>query len=340
MLLEGEHLVFVHDEGGVAPTAARLENHPQGFGRVLPDAQLGPEDVGLVHLEHRRRRRERSVGLGDGWFGGHTAHRNSGREARAYASLEGMPTDESLVPTERATVRRRRERGSHDRALVNRVLDEGLVCDVGFAGERGPVVLPMTYVRIGDQLYLHGAAGNDMLRNLAGDAEVCVTVTLLDGLVFARSAFHHSMNYRCVVLFGRAERVTDEAELLSMAAALLDHLAPGRSNDARRPTAEELRATLIIRLRITEGSAKVRTGGPLDDEDDLDLPVWAGEVPMRLVAQVTDSRRGRTPAARRSRVRQPARGAVTRFTRSQRACPELARKPDRVVYVCADLVWC
>jgi uncharacterized protein len=198
---------------------------------------------------------------------------------------ESLPTVESLAPTDRATVRRKRERGSHDRALVNRVLDEGLVCHVGFSGARGPVVLPMTYVRIGDQLYLHGASANDMLRNLAGDADVCVTVTLLDGLVFARSAFHHSMNYRCVVLFGRAERVTDEAELQTMAAALLDHLAPGRSADARPPTAEELRATLIVRLPITEGSAKVRTGGPIDDDEDLDLPVWAGEVPLRLAPQ-------------------------------------------------------
>jgi nitroimidazol reductase NimA-like FMN-containing flavoprotein (pyridoxamine 5'-phosphate oxidase superfamily) len=209
-----------------------------------------------------------------------------------------MPTDESLVPTDRTTVRRKRERGSHDRALVDRVLDEGLVCHVGFAGERGPVVLPMTYVRVGDQLYLHGAAGNDMLRTLAGGADVCVTVTLLDGLVFARSAFHHSMNYRCVALFGRAERVTDDAELLTMAAALLDHLAPGRSADARRPTVEELRATLIVRLPITEGSAKVRTGGPIDDDEDLDLAVWAGEVPMRLVPQspIPDGGR-RTPIA-------------------------------------------
>ena len=147
VLLEGEHFVFVHDEGGVAPPPAGLENHAQRCGRVLPDAQPGSEHIGLVHLEHRRCRSERGVGFGDGWFGGHAPNRNSGREARAYASLEGMPTDESLTPTDRATLRRKRERGSHDRALVNRVLDEGLVCHVGFAGERGPVVLPMTYVR-------------------------------------------------------------------------------------------------------------------------------------------------------------------------------------------------
>jgi len=198
-----------------------------------------------------------------------------------------MTTDQvtdSLSPTPRATPRRKRERGSHERALVNAVLDEAVVCHVGFVADHGPVVLPMTYARIDDALYLHGAAGNDMLRHLTAVAGVCVTVTLLDGLVFARSAFHHSMNYRCVVLFGRAERVTDQAELQTMAAALLDHLAPGRSADARRPTTEELRATLIVRIPITEGSAKVRTGGPIDDDEDLDLPVWAGEVPMRLTA--------------------------------------------------------
>ena len=165
------------------------------------------------------------------------------------------------------------------------MLDEALVCHVGFVADHGPVVLPMTYVRIDDDLYIHGAAGNDLLRHLAAGADVCVTVTLLDGLVFARSAFHHSMNYRCVVLFGRAERVTDPEEMRTMVAALLDHLAPGRSADARPTTAAELRATSILRLPITEGSAKVRTGGPIDDAEDLELPVWAGQLPLRLVAQ-------------------------------------------------------
>jgi nitroimidazol reductase NimA-like FMN-containing flavoprotein (pyridoxamine 5'-phosphate oxidase superfamily) len=169
--------------------------------------------------------------------------------------------------------------------LVNSVLDEALVCHVGFVAEHGPVVLPMTYVRIDDDLYLHGAAGNDMLRHLDDGVDVCVTVTLLDGLVFARSAFHHSMNYRSVVLFGRAERVTDAAEMYRFAAGLLDHFAPGRSCDARPPTADEFRSTLILRLAIREGAAKVRTGGPIDEGDDLQLPVWAGEIPVSLVAQ-------------------------------------------------------
>jgi uncharacterized protein len=199
-----------------------------------------------------------------------------------------MATDDStgtLVATSRAALRRKRERGSHERALINAILDEALVCHAGFVGDHGPVVIPMTYVRIGDNLYLYGAAANDLLRHLADGTEVCVTVTLLDGLVFARSAFHHSMNYRCVVLFGRATRVTDLAEMRTASLGLLDHMAPGRSTDARPPTDEELRATLMVRLPIIEGSAKVRTGGPVDDDADLGLPVWAGEVPVGLVAR-------------------------------------------------------
>ena len=200
--------------------------------------------------------------------------------------------DDALTPTARATLRRRRERGGYERAVINAVLDEAVVCHVGFVADHGPVVLPMTYVRIGDDVYLHGASGNDMLRHFAGDAGVCVTVTLLDGLVFARAAFHHSMNYRCVVLFGRPERVTDLDEMRRASAALVDHLAPGRSADTRAPTPEELRATLMVRLAITEGSAKVRSGGPIDDPEDLELDVWAGEVPLGLAAGTPVTDRG------------------------------------------------
>ncbi len=205
-----------------------------------------------------------------------------------------VPTDPSaasLLPTDRTALRRKKERGSHEGALINAILDEALVCHVGFTTERGPVVLPMFYARIGDDLFVHGAAANDMLRHLDGGTQVCITVTLLDGLVFARSAFHHSMNYRSVVLFGVAERVTDPITLRRMSDALLDHLAPGRSGDARPPTDEELRATRVLRLPIREGSAKVRAGGPIDDADDMALPVWAGELPVRLGAglPVTDA---------------------------------------------------
>ena len=187
-----------------------------------------------------------------------------------------------MQTTDRTTLRRKKERGRTDRALLDQILDEALIAHVGFTADHGPVVLPMTYARIGDDLYLHGAVGNALLRAADAGVPVCVTVTLLDGLVLARSAFHHSMNYRCAVLFGTAERVTDTHELQAMSAALLDHLVPGRSADARPPTDEELRATLVLRLRIDEASVKVRTGPPVDDDPDLDLPVWAGVVPLRL----------------------------------------------------------
>ena len=189
-----------------------------------------------------------------------------------------------LPETGRTILRRKRERGSRDQRLLEAVLDEGLVCHVGFIADHGPVVLPMTYARLGPLLYLHGSSSNDLLRHLADGAPACVTVTLVDGLVYARSAFHHSMNYRCVVLFGRAERVSDPAEVRQAAVALLEHLAPGRSADARAPTDQEVRATLVVRFPIVEGSVKVRTGGPVDDAEDLALDVWAGELPLRTLA--------------------------------------------------------
>jgi hypothetical protein len=142
----------------------------------------------------------------------------------------------------------------------------------------------MAYTRVDDVLYLHGATANRTLRALADGAEACLTVTLLDGLVLARSAFHHSMNYRSVMLLGTAARVEDEAEQLLAARSLLDHMAPGRGDDARLPTPSELRRTLILRFAVTEGSAKIRVGGPIDDDEDLGLPVWAGVIPFRSVA--------------------------------------------------------
>jgi nitroimidazol reductase NimA-like FMN-containing flavoprotein (pyridoxamine 5'-phosphate oxidase superfamily) len=189
-----------------------------------------------------------------------------------------------LTVTPRSTVRRKKERGLHDRAAVNAILDEGLICHVGFVSDGAPVVIPTAYGRVGDHLYLHGAVGNHMLRSMAEGGEACVTVTLLDGLVLARSAFHHSMNYRSVVLFGVAEKVTDEEEKAAALEAIVEHLVPGRTADARGSNPAELRSTLVVRLPIDEGSAKVRTGAPIDDEDDLDLPVWAGVVPLTLTA--------------------------------------------------------
>ena len=196
-----------------------------------------------------------------------------------------MVTDsQPLTQTARTTLRRKRERGTYDRDAIDAILDEGLVAHVGFNAEHGPVVLPMVYARVGDAVYLHGAVGNDLLRNLVAGAPVCLTVTLLDAIVLARSAFHHSMNYRSAVLFGSVARVVDPEEMCAASVALLDHLAPGRGADARLPTAAELQSTLIVRLPIEEGSAKVRTGGPIDDDEDLDLPHWAGVLPLATVA--------------------------------------------------------
>jgi nitroimidazol reductase NimA-like FMN-containing flavoprotein (pyridoxamine 5'-phosphate oxidase superfamily) len=189
-----------------------------------------------------------------------------------------------VTVTDRTALRRRRDRGTHDRAVIDAVLDEGLLCHVGFVAAGSPFVVPMTYARVGDAVYLHGAAANRTLRALADGAEACVTVTLLDGLVLARAAFHHSMNFRCVMLFGRATPVVDPDEQRLASAALLDHMAPGRSADARPPSPTELKSTLILRLPIVEASAKVRTGPPVDDDDDLDLAAWAGVLPVQLVA--------------------------------------------------------
>lgn len=189
---------------------------------------------------------------------------------------------DQLTPTERTTVRRLAERGRFDRTTVNEVLDEAYIAHVGFVVDGEPRVLPMTYGRDGEVLYLHGAVGNAMLRASAG-AEVCVTVTLLDGLVLARSAFHHSMNYRSVVLLGTATKVEDDVEKRHAFETIVEHVLPGRTKVARAANDSELRATLVLRLAIVEGSAKVRTGGPKEDEEDMDLPVWAGVVPLRLI---------------------------------------------------------
>ena len=192
--------------------------------------------------------------------------------------------DETLAITDRTTLRRKKERGTYDRSVVHAVLDEGLLCHVGFSLDGSPFVMPMAYARVAENLYLHGATGNRMLRHLADGAEVCITVTLLDALVLARSAFHHSMNFRSVVLFGTARPVADDDEKYRAMLALVEHLAPGRSAHTRLPTAEELRATRMVRVPIEEGSAKVRTGGPVEEESDIGSPVWAGQVPMRQVA--------------------------------------------------------
>ena len=190
---------------------------------------------------------------------------------------------DQLVTTDRTKVRRLADRGRSDRALANEVIDEAYIAHVGFVVDGEPRVLPMTYGRDGDVLYLHGAVGNAMLRASEG-AQVCVTITLLDGLVLARSAFHHSMNYRSVVLLAEARKIEDEDEKRRAFDVIVEHVLAGRSQVARPASESELRKTTVLALPIDEGSAKVRTGGPIDDDEDMDLAVWAGVVPLRLVA--------------------------------------------------------
>jgi nitroimidazol reductase NimA-like FMN-containing flavoprotein (pyridoxamine 5'-phosphate oxidase superfamily) len=189
----------------------------------------------------------------------------------------------ALHPTDRSTLRRRRERGSYEREVIHAILDEAMICHVGTSDGQSVYVVPMAYATIGERLYVHGAAANHLLRTLSGGGESCITVTILDGLVLARSSFHHSMNYRSVMLFGRGEEVADPEEKRSALNAIVDHLAPGRTKDARPPTDIELRATTVVRFPIDEGSAKVRTGPPIDDPEDLELPIWAGVLPITSI---------------------------------------------------------
>lgn len=191
-----------------------------------------------------------------------------------------MTAGRSSAPSPRSRVRRIPGRGSHDPEVIRRILDEGLVAHVGFSDGGAPFVVPMGYARDGDRLLLHGSAASRALRLLAGGVEACVTVTLLDGLVLARSAFHHSMNYRSVVALGRARPVEDEAEKRRCLDVLLDRLVPGRGPDARPPDARELRATAVAAFPLDEATAKVRSGPPADDEEDLALSTWAGVIPV------------------------------------------------------------
>ena len=226
---------------------------------------------------------------------------------------EGAPVGSEIPTSTRSTLRRKRERGSHERTTIDAILDEGLVCHVGIYQEVRPegsdgsdesdeaarpresdgsnrsdrphgsvFVVPTAYARVGDAVYLHGAAANRTLRALADGATACLTVTLVDGLVLSRSAFHHSMNYRSVMLFGTAEKVTDPVEKRTAVLAIVEHMVPGRAADTRPPTTTELQATLVVRFPITDGSAKVRRGGPIEEDDDLALGYWAGELPFSL----------------------------------------------------------
>ncbi len=196
------------------------------------------------------------------------------------------PSQMIIAPTDRTRVRRLPARASYDRATVDAILDEGLVCHVGFNVDGQSYVMPTTYARVDRQLYIHGSAASRMLRALTGGVPVCVTVTILDGLVLARSAFHHSMNYRSVVMLGTAVEVTDAEERLAALQAIVEHIRPGRWREVRPPSERELRATSVLRLPLEELSAKVRSGPPLDDAEDLDRPCWAGVIPLRLAEGV------------------------------------------------------
>jgi hypothetical protein len=190
----------------------------------------------------------------------------------------------SDLPTQRTRIVREPQRAVYDRAAAYKILDEGFICHVGFVLDGQPFVIPTGYGRIGDNLYIHGSSASRMLRNLDQGIPVCVTVTLLDGLVLARSIFNHSMNYRSVVVLGTAVAVRDPEEKLEALRLLSEHIIPGRWEDSRKPNEKELKATLALRLPITEFSAKVREGDVIDDEEDYSFPIWAGIVPLSTVA--------------------------------------------------------
>jgi nitroimidazol reductase NimA-like FMN-containing flavoprotein (pyridoxamine 5'-phosphate oxidase superfamily) len=205
-----------------------------------------------------------------------------------------MPTDTEgrFTPTKRTRLKRLPQRASYERRIIYEILDEAFVCHVGFIDSDQPVVIPTAYGRSGNMLYLHGSAASRLLRALANRTPICVTVTLLDGLVLARSAFHHSMNYRSVVIFGVAAVVKSPRQKLSALRTISEHILPERWADVRRPSKIELQQTLVLRLPLVEASAKVRNGPPIDEETDYSLPVWAGEMPLSLAFRkpIADSR--------------------------------------------------
>jgi uncharacterized protein len=197
-----------------------------------------------------------------------------------------------FTPTSRTQVKRLPKRGAYERETVYKILDEAFVCHVGFVVDGQPFVIPTNFGRVGDKLYLHGSAAGRMLRTLSEGVPVCVTVTLVDGLVLARSAFHHSVNYRSVVVLGTAQLVSDPAEKMEALRLFTEHIMKSRWDDVCQPTEQELKATTVLVLPLEEVSAKVRAGGPIDDEADYALSVWAGVLPLRPVPQppVPDAR--------------------------------------------------
>ena len=192
--------------------------------------------------------------------------------------------DSDGLKTPRTTLRRKPDRGSHDWETIAAILDEGLICHIAFETDGQPYAIPTNYGRDGRTLYIHGSPASRLLQSLAEGIPMCLTVTLLDGLILARSVFHHSMNYQSVVVLGTARRVDAEEEKLQALEVIVDHIVPGRWGDARIPNERELKAVLVLRLEIDEASAKLRPGGVVDEPEDMDLPVWAGRLPLSLVA--------------------------------------------------------
>jgi uncharacterized protein len=189
-----------------------------------------------------------------------------------------------IAQTQRTILKRLPKRGSHERDTINRILDEGFICHVGFAVDGQPFVIPTGYARADDKLLIHGSQASRMLRALKTGIDACVTVTLIDGLVLARSAFHHSMNYRSVVMFGRATLIEEREAKLAALFALSEHMVPGRWDEVRGPNESELQQTTVLSMPIDEASAKIRTGPPLDDEEDYALKVWAGVLPLTMAS--------------------------------------------------------
>jgi hypothetical protein len=197
--------------------------------------------------------------------------------------MEAKHTTSERPASARTTVRRRAGRGHYDRATIYSILDEGLYGHVGLETGGQPFVIPALYGRVGDELYIHGSPLSRLLGTAGGGARLCFTVTLLDGLVLARAAFHHSMNYRSVVVLGQPRPVDNTEEKLAALRAVVEHVVPGRSDDVRGPNEQELAATAVVALGLDEASAKIRTGPPVDGSEDHDWPAWAGELPLALV---------------------------------------------------------
>jgi uncharacterized protein len=202
-----------------------------------------------------------------------------------------------FTPTERTQVKRLPKRGNYDRDVVYKILDSGIVCHIGFSVGGQPYVIPTNYGRSGDTLYIHGSAASRMLRTLAGGIPMCVTVTHLDGLVLARSAFHHSVNYRSVVILGTAKLVEEQAEKMEALHIFTEQVMKGRWDDIRQPNEQELKGTTVLSVSLEEVSAKIRTGGPVDDEEDYARPTWAGVLPLETIAKppIPDEKRKSDP---------------------------------------------